>query len=108
MLLGELEPGPARKAGTDTFVIGMSVKKNGQWISWLTPSSSGTVLSSQNIIVVDEEGKNCPGYTSTTVLKYPSGWKMQVTGYSQVLNDVMWNAYTFTGGASGRLIAGLG
>ncbi len=46
----------ARDYGTDQFVITYSVKKNGQWISGLTPSSSGTVLSNQNIINVDENG----------------------------------------------------
>jgi hypothetical protein len=90
--------------GADQFVIGMSVQKNGQWIAGLTSSSSGTVLSSQNIFNIDEEGKTCPGYKSTTVLKYPSGWQMQQPPFAQNLQNVMWNVYTFTGGASGHLI----
>lgn len=94
----------ARDYGTDQFVITYSVKKNGQWISGLTPSSSGTVLSNQNIISVDENGNTCPGYTSTQVLKYPDGWQIQENGLSLMYKDVMWNNYQFTNGASGRLI----
>jgi len=96
----------ARKYGTDTFTLSFAAKKNGQWIYGIAPSSSGKVLSSQNIITVDPEGKQCPGYTSTTVLKYPSGWQMQLTPLSQDYNNVMWNGYTFTEGARGRLISG--
>jgi hypothetical protein len=96
----------ARKIGTDKLVISMAVKKNGQWINQLTPYSSGIVLSSQNIFNIDEEGKTCPGYTAKTILKYPNGWQMTQLGWSQDLNSVMWNAYTFTGGASGHLIGG--
>lgn len=96
----------ARNYGTDTFVITFAAKKNGQWIYGLTPSSSGKVLSNQNIITLDPEGVQCPGYTSTTVLKYPSGWQMYQTPLSQDYNSVMWNGYTFTQGARGRLIGG--
>lgn len=94
----------ALNAPADKFVIEMAVKKNGKWISQITPYSSGIVLSSQNVITFDDEGKTCPGYTSKDVLKFPSGWKVQQTGLSQDLKSVMWNSYTFTNGASGRLI----
>jgi hypothetical protein len=94
----------ARDYGTDQFVITYSVKKNGQWISGLTPSSTGTTLSSQNIINIDENGNACPGYTSTQVLKYPDSWQVQENGLSLVYDNVMWNKYQFTNGASGRLI----
>lgn len=94
----------AHKFGTDQFVISTSVKKNGQWITGLSPSSSGTVLSSQNVFNIDEEGKVCPGYTSKQVIRYPDSWQMQLDGLSQDLDNVMWNKYTFTKGGSGRLI----
>ncbi|MGA2120902.1 MAG: PEGA domain-containing protein [Methanoregula sp.] len=94
----------ARDYGPDQFVITYSVKKNGQWISDLTPSSSGTLLSNQNVINIDENGNTCPPYTSTQVLKYPDGWQVQENGLSQELENVMWNVYSFTEGDHGRLI----
>ncbi len=94
-----------RQSGTGKFVITYAAKKNGQWITGLTPSSSGTVLSSVDIFNFDEQGNSCPGYESTTVLKYPPGWKMQQTGFSQQFDSVMWNGYSFTGGARGRMIS---
>ena len=50
----------AGKYGPDTFVISFSAKKDGQWIYGLNPSSSGTVLSSQNIFAFDEAGQVLP------------------------------------------------
>ncbi|MEI7856717.1 MAG: hypothetical protein WCH85_04360, partial [Methanomicrobiales archaeon] len=94
-----------RQSSTGKFVISYSAKKNGQWIEGLTPYSSNTVLSNQNVITFDEQGKSCPAYTSTTVLKYPAGWKMQQTGFSQQFDSVMWNGYSFTEGARGRMIS---
>ncbi len=61
-----------RKSGTGSFTISLAAKKNGLWISGLNPDSSGRVLSSQDIFSFDEQGNNCPGDTSTMVLKYPA------------------------------------
>jgi len=89
----------AIKYGPDSFVISYSAKKNGQWIYGLTPASSGTVLSSQNIFAFDEAGQSCPGYTSNRVLKYPDGWGIQQKSLSQGIDS----AYEFTEGQRGRL-----
>jgi len=90
----------AIKYGPDSFVISYSAKKNGQWIYGLTPSSSGKVLSSQNIFAFDEAGQSCPGYISNRVLKYPDGWGIQQKSLSQGIDS----GYTFTEGERGRLI----
>jgi hypothetical protein len=86
--------------GPDSFVISYSAKKNGQWIYGLTPGSSGTVLSSQNIFAFDEAGQSCPGYTSNRVLKYPDGWGIQQKSLAQNIDST----FTFTEGQRGRLI----
>ena len=90
----------AIKYGPDSFVISYSAKKNGQWIYGLTPSSSGKVLSSQNIFAFDEAGQSCPGYISNRVLKYPDGWGIQQKSLSQGIDS----GNTFTEGERGRLI----
>ncbi len=86
--------------GPDTFTLTYSVKNKGQWIYGLTPSSSGTVLSSQNIFAFDEAGQTCPGYLSKRVLKYPDGWSVQQKSLSQEIIS----GFSFTEGQRGRLI----
>jgi hypothetical protein len=90
----------AWKYGPDTFVISFSAKKDGQWIYGLNPSSSGTVLSSQNIFAFDEAGQSCPGYISKRVIKYPDGWEIQQKSLSQSIDS----GFSFTEGQRGRLI----
>jgi hypothetical protein len=90
----------AGKYGPDTFVISFSAKKDGQWIYGLNPSSSGTVLSSQNIFAFDEAGQSCPGYISKRVIKYPDEWDIQQKSLSQSIDS----GFSFTEGQRGRLI----
>ncbi|MEI8330528.1 MAG: hypothetical protein WCF90_02575 [Methanomicrobiales archaeon] len=60
-----------QQSGTGKFVIMYAAKKNGQWITDIITFSSNTVLSRVDIFNFDEQGNSCPGYKSTTVLKYP-------------------------------------
>ena len=90
----------AIKYGPDSFVISFSAKKDGQWIYGLTPSSSGKVLSSQNIFAFDEAGQSCPGYISKRVIKYPDEWDIQQKSLSQSIDS----GFSFTEGQRGRLI----
>jgi hypothetical protein len=94
------------KNGGDTFSVAFSTKKNGYYTGGLTPSSSGTVLSSNTIITFDEQGKSCGAYNAKTVLTYPSGWKMEQNGLNQDLWNLCWLKYSFTEGDHGRLIGG--
>ena len=92
------------KSGGDTFSVSFSSKKDGYFTGGLTPSSSGKVLTSQDIIAFDEQGKACGAYNAKTVLAYPSGWQMQTNGLNRNLQDLCWLKYSFTEGAKGRLI----
>jgi len=91
--------------GGDTFSVTLSTKKDGYYMT-LTPTSSGTVLSGQNILTFDESGKSCGTYNAKTVLQYPSGWQMQVNNLKQDLGSLCWLKYTFTKGQEGFLING--
>ncbi|MGA2699183.1 MAG: PEGA domain-containing protein [Methanoregula sp.] len=93
------------KNGGDTFSATFSTMKDGFYTD-LTPSSSGTVLSSSNIMNFDEQGKSCGSYNAKTVLTYPSGWQMQANALKQDLWSLTWLKYTFTEGDHGRLISG--
>jgi hypothetical protein len=94
------------KSGGDTFTVSFHATKDGYATGDLTPSSSGKVLTSQDIFVFDEEGKSCGAYNAKAVLVYPSGWQMQENGLNRNLQDLCWLKYTFTEGAKGRLIGG--
>lgn len=94
------------KSGGDTFSVHFTARKDGHSLGDLTPSSSGTVLTSQDIIVFDEQGKSCGMYNAKSVLVYPAGWQMQTTGLNRNLQDLCWLKYSFTEGAKGRLIGG--
>jgi len=94
------------KNGGDTFNVAFSAKKGGYPTGGLTPSTSGKVLVSQNIITLTAQGKSCGTYNTKTVLKYPDGWQMQLNGQTQDLWSQCWLKYSFTEGAKGRLIGG--
>ena len=94
------------KNGGDTFSVSFSGKKNGYYLNSLTPSSSGTVLSSNTIMNFDEQGQSCGAYNAKTVLKYPDTWKMQAGGLKQDLWSLCWLKFSFTEGDHGRLIGG--
>ena len=93
------------KNGGDTFSATFSTMKNGHYTD-LTPSSPGKVLTSQDIITFDDQGKSCGAYNAKTVLQYPSGWQMESNSLNQDLWSLCWLKYSFTEGASGRLISG--
>ena len=92
--------------GGDTFQVSFSGKKNGYYLSSLTPSSSGTVLASNDIMTFDEQGQSCGGYNAKTVLKYPANWQMQTKGLNQDLWSLCWLKFSFTEGNHGRMIGG--
>ena len=91
--------------GGDTFSASFSTTKNG-FFTDLTPTSSGKVLASQNIMTFDDQGKSCGAYNAKTVLTYPAGWQMQTNTLTQDLWSLCWLKYTFTEGDKGRLISG--
>lgn len=93
------------KSGGDTFSATFSTMKDGHYMV-LTPSSSGTVLTSQNIITFDDQGKSCGAYNTKTVLQYPAGWQMETNSLNQDLWNLCWLKYSFTEGDHGRLIGG--
>jgi hypothetical protein len=73
----------------------------------LTPSSSGEVLSSDQYLNIDDQGKVCgPSYNVKTVLKYPDFWQVQENSLNQDLWSLCWLKYSFTEGDKGRLIGG--
>ena len=81
-------------------------KKNGYCLNSLTPSSSGTVLTSNTIMNFDEQGQSCGAYNAKTVLKYPDNWQMQTTGLKQDLWSLCWLKFSFTEGDHGKMIGG--
>lgn len=94
------------KSGGDTFSVSFLAKKDGYSLGDITPSSSGKVITSQDIITFDEQGKSCGMYNAKTVLLYPAGWQMQVSGLNRNLESLCWLKYGFTEGDHGRLIGG--
>jgi hypothetical protein len=93
------------KNGGDTFSVKFTTTKNGHYMD-LTPSSPGKVLTSQDIITFDQQGKSCGTYNAKTVLQYPSGWQMELNNLNQDLWSLCWLKYSFTEGDHGRLIGG--
>jgi len=94
------------KSGGDTFSVSFLAKKDGYSLGDITPSSSGKVITSQDIVTFDEQGKSCGMYNAKTVLLYPAGWQMQVSGLNRNLESLCWLKYGFTEGDRGRLIGG--
>jgi hypothetical protein len=90
--------------GADQFVPTLHAQKDGYSLKYLTPQSNGKKLDSESVQTWDEQGTACKVTYSKTVLRYPIGWQMQQTPYSQNLMHVIWGKYSFTNGNTGILI----
>jgi hypothetical protein len=90
--------------GADQFYATLHTRKGGYTINYLTPQSNGKKLDSESIQTFDEQGTACKVTYSKTLLRYPIGWQMQQTPFSQTLMQVIWGKYSFTNGNTGILI----
>jgi hypothetical protein len=90
--------------GPDQFVATLHAQKDGYSLTYLTPQSNGKKLDSESIQTWDEQGTACKVTYQKTYLRYPIGWQMQQTPFSQNLNNVIWGKYSFTNGNTGILI----
>jgi hypothetical protein len=90
--------------GADQFVATLHAQKDGYSLHYLTPQSNGKKLDSESIQTWDDQGTACKVTYAKTFLRYPIGWQMQQTPYSQDLMQVIWGHYSFTNGNTGLLI----
>jgi hypothetical protein len=90
--------------GADQFVATLHAQKDGYSLHYLTPQSNGKKLDSESIQTWDDQGTACKVTYSKTFLRYPIGWQMLQTPYSQDLMQVIWGHYSFTNGNTGLLI----